>query len=246
MSKVEKISSRQNETVKRIIKQLSSPDENYFLVEGTKFVLDLNKNCILSLFTTDAEKFSSFIKDLPNVPVYEVSEPVMEKLCGAVSGQKICAIAKKFQPIMPKKLILLDGVRDPGNTGTIIRTASAFGFGCIFSEDSANPFTSKVVRSTAGAICSTYTERCKMPEKIEYLRKNGYTVLSSELDENAEKLTDFPKTEKIAIIVGNEGTGVTRDCSLRADKKLYIPIKNTNSLNAAVAAAIMMHFFSEL
>ena len=120
-------------------------------------------------------------------------------------------------------------------------------FGCVFSDDSANPFSEKVVRSTAGALIPAYVERVKLSEAISSLKAEGFAVVSSELDETARKLSDFPSdVEKIALIVGNEGQGVSPAVSAAADEKLYIPIKNTNSLNAAVAAAIMMHYFSEV
>ena len=88
----------------------------------------------------------------------------------------------------------------------------------------------------------------KIVQKLnEELKSKGFSVFSSELDESARRLCDFPKdTEKTALIVGNEGSGVRPSVSVLADEKLYIPIKNTNSLNAAVAAAIMMHYFSEV
>ena len=230
-----KITSRQNETVKKIVRLRSCPSAEGFLVEGARFVTEIATENILEVFFTCPDEF------------YEVTEPVMEKLCGVVGTQKLCAVVSKKNPERPNRLVLLDGVRDPGNAGTIIRTAAAFGFGCIFSDDSANPFSEKVVRSTAGALIPAYVERVKLSEAISSLKAEGFAVVSSELDETARKLSDFPNNiEKIALIVGNEGQGVSPAVSAAADEKLYIPIKNTNSLNAAVAAAIMMHYFSEV
>ena len=242
-----KITSRQNETVKKTVRRCSEPDRDLFLVEGARFVTELDPRDVKEVFTTAPEEFSSFLEKLGDVPVYEVTAPVMEKLCGVVGAQKICATASKRNPEMPDRLVLLDGVRDPGNAGTIVRTAAAFGFGCIFSEDSVNPFSGKVVRSSAGAILPAYIERTDLSKAITELKSKGFSVFSSELDETARRLCDFPKdTGKTALIVGNEGSGVRPSVSVLADEKLYIPIKNTNSLNAAVAAAIMMHYFSEV
>lgn len=242
-----KITSRQNETVKRIARLRSCPTCDHFIVEGARFVTEIDPENISEVFTTSPDEFASFFEKLENIPVYEVSEPVMEKLCGVVGTQKLCAVVSKKNPERPNRLVLLDGVRDPGNAGTIIRTAAAFGFGCIFSDDSANPFSEKVVRSTAGALIPAYIERVNLSEAISSLKAEGFAVVSSELDGTARKLSDFPNdVEKIALIVGNEGHGVSSAVSAIADEKLYIPIKNTNSLNAAVAAAIMMHYFSEV
>lgn len=242
-----KITSRQNETVKKIVRLRSCPSAGGFLVEGARFVTEIAKENILEVFSTCPDEFSDFLEKLGDTPIYEVTEPVMEKLCGVVGTQKLCAVVSKKNPERPNRLVLLDGVRDPGNAGTIIRTAAAFGFGCVFSDDSANPFSEKVVRSTAGALIPAYVERVKLSEAISSLKAEGFAVVSSELDETARKLSDFPNNiEKIALIVGNEGQGVSPAVSAAADEKLYIPIKNTNSLNAAVAAAIMMHYFSEV
>ena len=241
-----KITSRQNETVKKIVRLRSCPSAEGFLVEGARFVTEIATENILEVFSTCPDEFSDFLEKLGDTPIYEVTEPVMEKLCGVVGTQKLCAVVSKKNPERPNRLVLLDGVRDPGHAGTIIRTAAAFGFGCVFSDDSANPFSEKVVRSTAGALITAYVERVKLSEAISSLKAEGFAVVSSELDETARKLSDFPNNiEKIALIVGNEGQGVSPAVSAAADEKLYIPIKNTNSLNAAVAAAIMMHYFSE-
>lgn len=241
------ITSRQNETVKKVVRLRACPSADAFLVEGARFVTELAPENVRAVFSTCVEEFSAFLENLGDCPVYEVSEPVMEKLCGVVGSQKLCAVVCKKNPERPDRLVVLDGVRDPGNAGTIIRTAAAFGFGCIFSDDSANPFSEKVVRSTAGALIPAYVERRKLSDAISELKKDGFSIFSSELDETAKKLSDFPTSvEKVAIIVGNEGTGVSAPVSASADEKLYIPIKNTNSLNAAVAAAIMMHYFSEV
>lgn len=242
-----KITSRQNETVKKAVRLRSCPSADGFIVEGARFVTEIAPENIKEVFCSCPDEFSDFFEKLGDVPVYDVAEPVMEKLCGVVGAQKLCAVVSKKNPERPNRLVVLDGVRDPGNAGTIIRTAAAFGFGCVFSDDSANPFSEKVVRGTAGAILPVYIERVNLSDAIASLKEEGFSVISSELDETARKLSDFPKNvEKIALIVGNEGKGVSPAVSATANEKLYIPIKNTNSLNAAVAAAIMMHYFSEV
>ncbi len=244
---VEKITSRQNETVKKTVHVRLNPSAEEFVVEGSKFVLDLNPECIKRIFVVRPEKFSDFLNKLSSVPIYEVPESVMDKISGVNGKQEICAVVKKINGKRPNKLILLDGVQDPGNAGTIIRTAAAFGFGCIFSEDSVNPFSEKTTRSSAGTVISTYIKKTNLVTETEKLKSEGFFVISSELDEKARKLKEFDlSTAKIAVIVGNEGNGVSSVVSATADEKLYIPINNVESLNVAVAASIIMHSFSEV
>jgi len=243
MLKIEKITSRQNALIKKISNTVKSPDEELFTVEGTKFVKDLDVNDIKMLFTTAPQEHGELVSDLleRDVPVYEVTEAVMEKLCSAVSGQKLVAAASAPRFDMPEKLVILDSIQDSGNVGTIIRTAAAFGYGCILSEGCANRFSSKTVRSSAGAVMKCFTEKRDIVRFIPELKKQGYRIFSSELDTAATTLENVETAGKFAIIVGNEGNGVRKEVSALADEKVYIPISKTESLNAAVAAAIMMY-----
>lgn len=247
MKQLSVIKSRQNDIVKNAITLKKKPSADMFFLEGTKFVLDTPKSRIKQLFITNPEKHAEFAQQClnENAQVYAVTEAVMEKLCDAVSGQEVAAFVSAPIYTMPDKLVLLDGVRDSGNAGTIIRSAAAFGFGCILSQDSANPFAGKTVRSTAGAIMSCYVKKTDLTTEIQNLKANGYKILSSELDKNARVMHDFSVSGKIALIIGSEGQGVSRQISELADEKIYIPIFKTQSLNASVAAGILMCHFAK-
>ena len=134
-----KINSRKSPLLKEVLDAKSNPSENGFIIEGIKFVSDCNPDNIKTVFITDVEKYKDIASNFLNV--YEISSSVADKISSAVSGQEVVAIAFKDNPKQPEKLILLDNVQDSGNVGTIIRTASAFGFGVIVSQASANPYS---------------------------------------------------------------------------------------------------------
>lgn len=240
MNNVPMITSRQNEHVCSVCELKKNPTADAFLLEGQRFVCDTDPDDILEVFTTTASFYGSFIKKILELgkPVYEVSAAVMDKLCQGSQG--ICAVVKAKEQPLPEKLVVLDTVQDPGNVGTILRTALAFGYGCLLNEGCANPYSSKVIQSSAGAILSCPIRRVDLTDVIPKLRRAGMTFLSAELDETASTPDKFVGLGKFAIIIGNEGNGVSPEVSALADKKVYIPIRNTNSLNAAIAAGILM------
>ena len=98
-----KITSRQNETVKKIVRLRSCPSAEGFLVEGARFVTEIATENILEVFSTCPDEFSDFLEKLGDTPIYEVTEPVMEKLCGVVGTQKLCAVVSKKNPERPNR-----------------------------------------------------------------------------------------------------------------------------------------------
>jgi TrmH family RNA methyltransferase len=144
--------------------------------------------------------------------------------------------------------VIFDGVQDPGNAGAIIRSCEAFGFDCaIFSNDSADVYNPKVVRASAGSAFRLPELRGNLCELIPKLKQvggdccAGFTVYAAALDENATPLRNIEKTEKIAVVIGNEGRGVSDEIAALCDRKLYIPIRGAESLNASVAAGIICY-----
>ena len=142
-----------------------------------------------------------------------------------------------------KKLLLLENIQDPGNLGTMLRTAEAAGIsGIIMSRDCADIFSPKVVRSTMGSIFRMpfyYAE--DFYSAIETLKADAVTVYAAYLH-GGIPYTEVTYTEKIAIMIGNEGNGLSEEAVTKADKRIYIPMAGKiESLNAAVAAAILMY-----
>ena len=142
-----------------------------------------------------------------------------------------------------ERILILSSLRDPGNLGSVIRSAVAFGVDhIIMSADSADPYNPKTIRSAMGSLFKTkITIASDLPSVISVLRSLGRRVLSAELNENALVLSDAKLTTADVVIIGNEGHGISSDISKLCDSSIYIPIsKNTESLNASVAAAIFM------
>lgn len=238
------ISSASNDYLKEIIKVRKAPTEKRFFIEGTRFVEELPATCILEVFTTDPEKHKAFLSSLPEeIPIYRLSSQAMGKICAAVSDQTIACTVKRQKTERPDKLVILDGVQDPGNVGTIIRTAYAFGFGVILSPGCANPWSTKTLMSTAGAFRACHIEQVRdLSAAVAQLKSDGFGVFATALDSSAIPPEQMNFGKKRAVIIGNEGNGVSPAVLAAADQTVYIPMENPiNSLNAASAASVMIY-----
>ncbi len=240
------ITSLQNETIKEIMKfkQKKYRDEkDLFLVEGYHLVEEARKaNCIQMLITTLEEKFVE--------KTLYVSDKVMEKLAFTKSPQPIMAICykNKNQELLKagKRYLLLDGLQDPGNVGTIMRTALAFGYDqIIMSKDCADLYNDKVIRSTQGALFQMNTCIMDLKEAITFLKQQGIKVYGTCL-QNAQSIDQHQTYSQMAFVMGNEGQGVHQEILDLCDERLYIPIQSIESLNVAIAAAITMYHFKEM
>lgn len=139
-----------------------------------------------------------------------------------------------------KRIVLLDRLQDSGNVGTIIRTAEAMGFDAVLANDgTADLWSPKVIRSAMGSLFRLPCCQLPLTELIPELLNEGFDVYGAMLDEKAQKLGEIAFGSKNAIVIGNEGNGVSAEVAALCNKKVYIPIKNAESLNAAAAAAIL-------
>ena len=139
-------------------------------------------------------------------------------------------------------IIALDGVQDPGNLGTIIRTADSANLNqIIISKTSADPYNPKVVRSTMGAIFRVnIIETENIVEELKKAQENGFKVMVTALD-SSESIYKTEFNKKV-IVIGNEANGVSKEVQIIADEKVKIPmLGKTESLNASVAAGIMIY-----
>ena len=252
------ITAKNNPRLKRIAALLKSAskrrEEKAFVIEGIKMYTEAFLQCPERLqevyVTSEAEKELG-AKGL--LGKYEIlSDECFSHVANTVTPQGVLAVVSmpgytidELVSEKPVKLLLLDDVRDPGNLGTIIRTAEAAGHSVILSGESVDITNPKVVRSTMGAIFRVpYLYAGSLTETIGVLKEKvcGIKVYASALDESAEsyKKTDF--SGSTATVIGNESRGVSAEVIAAADAKVYIPMKGkTESLNAAVAAAILMY-----
>lgn len=182
---------------------------------------------------------------LPEVPpVFRLPEHVFDAICDTRTPQGIAAVlGMKPRPLSGKRFLALDGLQDPGNVGTILRTADAAGFdGVILSPDCADVFSPKVLRATMGSIFRVgLSFPGSLPERLEQLKKEGFSVLSSQLD-GEPFYTRQGVGERLVLVIGNEGNGVSDPVRALATHRLRLPMRGgAESLNAAIAAGIMMY-----
>ena len=172
----------------------------------------------------------------------EVSSSTMEKISDTQTPQGILLVVRQkfsaLEEVLAKKIIaVLDGVQDPGNVGTILRTAEAFDCGMILLDGSAEIFNPKVVRSSMGAIF--YLPIIKMSHE-EFLNLQGVEILAAALDSSAEIYYRHKFGKKVAIVFGSEANGVSKKI-LDVAKKIFIPMSgHAESLNVATSAAIIL------
>lgn len=213
-----------------------------FLVEGRKMV----EEALASAFDVETVLVQEGM-ELPDgltMPVYELPAHVLAAVCDTKTPQGIAAVVRmKEQSALGKHIVVLDGVQDPGNVGTIIRTADAAGLdGVLLSTQCADVFSPKVLRATMGSIFRMNLRTTDdLPGKLTKLREKGYSILSSQLDG-----TPFYErqdvAERFALIIGNEGNGVSEQVQQTATHRVRLPMRGgAESLNAAIAAAIMMY-----
>ena len=179
---------------------------------------------------------------------YLVPRSLLESVCETRTPQGVCASFSMPEPLqpgaeLPDAVVALDGVQDPGNVGTIWRTADAAGFGALLlGEGSADPLSPKVLRAAMGSGFRLPFGRAEpLGEALDALSARGYSIIASALDGDDFYRRPDPG-RRIALVVGNEARGIRPEILARADYRLKLPIRGgAESLNAAVAAGIFMY-----
>ena len=177
-------------------------------------------------------------------PGIEVTEEIIKKITDVTTSQGIVAVCEipQYKEFKKDKILFLDRVQDPGNVGTIIRTADAFGFDAVFlSKGCADVYSPKVVRSTMGSI---FHLPVIQDVTVEEVKSIGNMVYSSTL-EKAEFLEKIEIPKKFTLVIGNEGNGISEEVKSITDKFVKIKMNGSaESLNASIAAGILMYEFS--
>ena len=215
-----------------------------FLVEGRKMV----EEALASAFPVEAVLVDDARLDeftLPaGIPAYSMPGHVLAAVCDTKTPQGIAAIVRMAEvPLAGKRLVAMDGVQDPGNVGTIIRTADAAGFdGVILSAQCADVFSPKVLRATMGSVFRMGIRVTDdLPGLLTQMVQEGASVLSSQLDGDPFYQRS-PLNKRFVLVIGSEGNGVTDEVKAIATHKVKLPMRGgAESLNAAVAAGIMMY-----
>lgn len=234
--------STQNEKIKNLRKLNNKKyrDENsLFLIEGEHLVLEAYKNGYLKELILEENTNLNI-----NVPTNYLTRNVMKFISELDNPSNIMGVCTKLveQEELGNKILVLDNVQDPGNLGTIIRSAVAFNIDTIIlSDDTVDLYNSKVIRASQGMIFKINIVRKSLLVVIPNLKKQGYKIYTTNV-KNGKSLKNVEKVSKFAIIMGNEGLGVKESISSLADDFLYIDMaKDCESLNVAVAASIILY-----
>ena len=222
----------------------SRKESGCFLVEGRKMVEEALASSFLVETVLVGESHAQDFCVPENVEAYLLPDHVLAAVCDTKTPQGIAAIVR-MQTVQAAGscLLALDDVQDPGNVGTILRTADAAGFdGVIMSDKCADVFSPKVLRATMGSIFRmpiTITDH--LADTLHTMREEGWSILSSQLD-GTPFFHREPVGEKFCLIIGNEGNGVSPAVQAEATHRLRLPMRGgAESLNAAIAAGIMMY-----
>lgn len=241
----ERITSRKNLLLQQMKKLLTSRKERQqtglFVADGTKLL----EEAIRWWPGLDTVILSDGVQaDIPEgVRTVYVPEDVMESISPMQSPQGalfLCKLPAKaeFQP--KPGMLLLDGIQDPGNLGTILRTADALQIPVALLEGCADPYSHKVVRSSMGAVFRTPVVQTTWETAQKACREQNIPVAVTALSDRAKDIRQAD-IEKMAVVIGSEGQGVRKEILDSAQAELIIPMdERCESLNAAIAAAIVM------
>lgn len=238
-------SSVHNDKIKELknLNNKSSRDEKgLFLVEGEHLIIEAyKKNLLKEIIVLD-----NYNIDI-NVPKIVVTENVMKYISSLTTIPKIIGVCQKTNNHkIGNKVLILDNVQDPGNLGTIIRSSVAFNIDTIIlSKDTVDIYNSKVIRASQGMIFNIDFLIDDLEKIIKTLKEKNYKILSTDV-KNGKSLNMLANISKVAIIMGNEGNGVSEKLKKLSDDFLYINInKNCESLNVAVATSIILYELSK-
>ena len=236
---IKEIKSRQNDLIKEVAKLSDSSfrrENQKFKVDGFHmFEMARDSGALLEVYS-----LKEVLGLNPSIPQYIVSEEIMEKISSSKSPQGIVSVCKFIEekPVSSSRVLYLDDVSDPGNLGTILRTALAFGFvDVILSMNCCSIYNEKALQASQGAI---FKMNIVYGENLLKLKEKGYKILATEI-KGSKSLEKVQKPDKFVLVLGNEAHGVNESILNLADERIRIDIENIESLNVAIAGAIAMY-----
>ncbi|MBK0347068.1 RNA methyltransferase [Aerococcaceae bacterium zg-ZJ1578] len=250
---MKQITSKQNSQLKEWHKLLTSKGRKKaqaYLVEGEHLVEEAVKSNVpirtimmseQYYQTHNIEQWQAVCQD-----IVLLAEHCVDVLSQTQQSQGVFAIVDMVSssqlPETMRRVLIVDAVQDPGNLGTIIRTADAANYDAvILGEGTVDLYNDKVLRATQGSLWHLPVLSMSVGTAISMLKQQQFTILATALHQTAQPYTDFSQVERAAIIVGNEGQGVARQWIEQSDVSVFIPMSTrVESLNVAVAAGVLM------
>lgn len=241
------ITSKDNEIIKNIkkLKEKKYRLDSY-IVEGIKMVKEaISENQEIALIAIREDFKIDF--DTKNTKIVTISNKIFNDISDVKTPQGILAVIKKNQnnqiETNQEYILALDSLQDPGNMGTIIRTADSANINqIIINKTTVDPYSPKVIRSTMGAIYRTnIIEVEDLKATLKKMKSKGFQIITTDL-KATQSIYDINYNNKTVVVIGNEANGVSQEILQTADKKVIIPmLGKTESLNASIAASIMIY-----
>ncbi len=248
---MERITSLQNPLIKSLVKlntAAARKAEKMFLLEGIKLCREALENGldIRYCLCGEDEQALKLAANCANAQCFQVSDAIISKISTAKTPQKIVMAAKipehTPQDICGDTILALDGVSDPANFGSMLRTAEAFGVQDILcSSQTVDLYSAKVLRGAMGSSFRVRVHRGDLKQYLAELKSKGYYLYATALTGNDILLQQADFSQKCVIVIGNEGNGVSAEILSVCDQTVTIPMTGKNeSLNAAAATAVVL------
>lgn len=232
------ITSDKIKGIKKLQLKKYRDETNLFIVSGDHLVKEAYKNGFLKeLILKEGTKFEL------DIPTIYVNDSVLKYISELDTPSNVMGICFKKDNQVPanKRVLILDGIQDPGNVGTIIRSAVAFDIDTIYYERCADFYSSKVIRASQGLIFGIDLIETDLISKIKELREQGIYIYGTKVDDGHE-LKDINKKDNYALVVGNEGNGVREEILSLCNEHINIKTSNKcESLNVGVATSIILY-----
>lgn len=248
------ITSLNNQLIKQLKKlelKKERTKQNAYLIEGFHLVEEAinhkNEDVLNVLIREDLIEDEKFLElNIAEDKISTITLNIAEELSQTERNQGIFAEMKihplNFPKAIEKPILLLDAVQDPGNVGTMIRTADAAGFqGVFLGKGTVDLYNSKTLRSAQGSHFHLEIYEGEIKEFIHQFKDLGYPIFGTALNEKAESYKDVDVDIPFGLVVGNEGAGINEEIINEMDYNIYIPMRGqAESLNVAIAASILM------
>lgn len=243
------IKSLQNQNIKDIakLKEKKYRDmTNLFIIEGEHLVKMALEAGRLETILVDENEIEKYLDIIDEDNTIIVNEAIVNKLSYTKSPQGIIGVVRKKESYLQglNRVIILDNLQDPGNVGTLLRSALAFGYNQIFiSDNSVDLYNDKVIRASQGAIFKLNIKKDSLENIFSILKEEKFKIYATGLTNNSLYLEEVKASKKCALVLGNEGNGISELTKKEADEIVKINMSSKiDSLNVSVAGSIAMYY----
>lgn len=239
------ISSKDNKKIKEVYKlkqEKYRKQQQKYIVETLNIIKEAYNEGVLEEIYIREDKQNDIPNFFKDIPIFYVTESVFKKTSNLTNSYILGVCKMKKQKREGDRYLLLDGIQDPGNLGTIIRTSLGFNITTIILSDTCvNLYNEKVIMASEGAIFKINIIKYNLISIIKDLKQEGFYIYGTDVT-NGINLHDVKQQNKYALVMGSEGTGVSLDVKRLTDSNIYIKTnEKLESLNVAVATGIILY-----